>query len=106
MDRCRILEQIIASKEIKELVGFYDRHKSILEPFQHILSNEVELSNDNVNDIFTMPQIDTPFTTIDDAVLEELIEIIQETKLITTKIIHYLVLNHQLCTITNKLMSK
>ena len=107
MDRCSRLETIVNNPKVLELLQFYNEHEKILAPFQFINDNELDFNVENVDEIFSIPNIDINTDPADPVLLQELIEIVEETREVTTKLVYFHAVNFELISTYNRfLMTK
>eukprot|EP00834_Sanchytrium_tribonematis_P005129 NODE_290_length_10614_cov_1.553590.p13 type:complete len:110 gc:universal NODE_290_length_10614_cov_1.553590:7292-6963(-) len=105
MDRCGTLEQIINDPIIPELLQFYSKHEKILEPFQHITDNEIDLTDENIEEVFQIQDVVIDTSPVDPSQLQELADLIEEYKDISTKLVYLFSVNHELISLYNQYLS-
>ena len=106
MDRLDRIEAILQNPAIPELIEFYNKNEKILAPFQFIHDNEVDLTTEHVDEIFELPDLEINTTPVDPKLLKELADIIEETRNVSLKLIHYHALNYRLVSMYNQFILK
>eukprot|EP00835_Amoeboradix_gromovi_P004298 NODE_326_length_10940_cov_0.392122.p8 type:complete len:111 gc:universal NODE_326_length_10940_cov_0.392122:4333-4001(-) len=104
MERCASIERIIRDPLIPELVEFYNKYEKILAPFQHINSDKIDFNVEQVDELFEMPDVEINTDGVDPELIQDFLELLEETKKVTTKLIYLHAVNFELTSIYNQFL--